>query len=480
MKNLYTITFDSDSTDDESSNQQASQASKSSSNVPNSNARIRQLIRHPKTKVTTINLSEESKRHDCSSLVDSYSYSSNEIIYSDSYETSDEHNSNKIETKIEKVVKSNENCDSPDISGNIEPKPTFKRHLKSNSKPLNLSENQKANTNENQNHHRRSSKHKNGKTEKTVNSDSNPNDTNNSETKNHSKIDSNNNETNKTDQTVKHNNETVQTANINSNNNETANINLNNNENQEAESVDSNPNNNNYNDNENHQQNEEPLHFKIIRKMKAKGILNKKSSFDFTDLSNNCFFEAKPEKGSHSIISIFGGSHYEQLCSQTPSEILNSTNGQLGVVICSPEMDSFSLRLNNQYGKEMMSVRVNSKKCKNSSSSVFADQKGIARSELNPNFDLNGNIRLLKVNFFINGMNNDMKLQNIESYGKSLDFGQRSVLQSTKNFILVDTFQNEIIAVRKTEKNCLCVDFQQTIPAICAFTIGLIAFLYKV
>ncbi|KAK8897337.1 hypothetical protein M9Y10_015279 [Tritrichomonas musculus] len=226
----------------------------------------------------------------------------------------------------------------------------------------------------------------------------------------------------------------------------------------------------------------DPLHFSIIRVSKSKAIFNRKTSFIFSDNENRCFFEAKSEKSSPTILNITKSSSHDQANSQLNED---SSAHQIGVMICSPEMESFSLRLNNQYGREIMSARVDSKKFKNSSSSSFLDHNShfspSTGSELNPNFDLNGVLRLLKINFFFEPSDKkEKRLQNAESFGVTLDYGERNVLQSTKNFLLMDNFKREFVAVRKIEKNQLCVDFQPIITPLCAFAIGLIAFLYKV
>lgn len=490
MKNLYTITFDSDSTTEEEKEKNVVHTPIKPPRPANSNTKIRPLPRSPRIKITTRNLSEESRQQSYSLLIDSNSNFQKDNNQNDSssenyeeeeeeYEKTRDHDSPVNQTNIRKcnsdedseneeieIIKQNKTYSGPNLHH-------YHRNIVTPQTP-NLKD---IHLHSRIHHH----SHKNAKS--VSNADINDTSTD---------IDVNQN----------HN---INPRNININivaDQNSSNVDVNNDANNVENTANKNEQNNNDNikpndaiksnsagsnlatSNNSFQQLNEPLHFTITRQNHTKRIFNKKNTFIFTDSDNNCLFEAKPEKGSLSNMNIYCGSHYDQISSQIPSNFNDSKNdssNQFGVVICSPDLDSFSLRLNNQYGREVMSVRINSKKCKNSSNSVLTDhQKGTSRAEMNPNFDLNGKLRLLKVNFFFDGSKkNEKKLQNAESFGVPLDFGQRTVLQSTKNFILIDSYKQEFVAIRKIEKNRLCVDFQPTIPAFCAFAIGLVAFLYK-
>ena len=491
MKHLYTITFESDSTSENEAEMQERTPTKPQRPT---NTRTRPIPKPSQVKVITRNLSEESKIENYSppNKVDSNTSHKKSNHYKKSHEYA-EVKSNKYDLGdssgikllsqynniIQKKQKNENEYDSNEYEydedeeeeneiedqnkSRIERNPPSINDAKSKT-PYSTNEIHPANV------HRHIPQRNKHNSDDNNNFDQNHIDIQRPQEHLDHDISQNNNTNPETNASNNYSNEQNHVSEANSNNNNKL----------QSNSADSNL----TNENIEQQESSEPFHFTIIRQMKTKSIFNKKTSFMFTDSNNNCLFEARPEKGSQSIMNIICGSQYDQVSSEMPLFSLNaqtSTNGQFGVIICSPEMDSFSLRLNNQYGYEVMSVRVDTKKCKNSSNSVFLNHnKHSTHNELNPNFDINGALRLIKANFFLDKSNKfENKLQNVESLGIELDFGDRNVVKSTKNFILVDSYRKEFIAIRKIEKNELCVDFHPSIPAFCAFALGLIACMYK-
>ena len=175
----------------------------------------------------------------------------------------------------------------------------------------------------------------------------------------------------------------------------------------------------------------DPLNYVIKRNASKFG---NKTQFFFIDNSNNVIYTAK--LGKKKMFSVFQG----------------ESNNEIAAILCSPQYDSFSLRKTNQYGDELMAFR-------------------ISHSD---------NGRRFKVYFFVNEKNEyPSKLQDSVTIGKSLDFGGREFIESTKNFILFSDDIKEFIAVRKIEKNKLAVDFQPVIPVLYVFSVAIVAYFCK-
>jgi hypothetical protein len=133
-----------------------------------------------------------------------------------------------------------------------------------------------------------------------------------------------------------------------------------------------------------------------------------------------------------------------------------------GVLLVSDDLTSYSVRRKNQYGDELAAVRFTSK----------------------PPVQKAKQPRNVKVTFFGQKpalpptIGNRVPVRSL--LGKwSLDFGNRPIVSSVKNTILVDGDDREICAVRKTAANTMALDAVEDMDPLIVFAIGITSFLCK-
>lgn len=158
---------------------------------------------------------------------------------------------------------------------------------------------------------------------------------------------------------------------------------------------------------------------------------------------------------------------HSKLKSKTPKYIFITTGTEThlgstkfeGVVLVGEHNTTFSLRKDNAYGDEIMSIKYE------------LEKKGTPRS---------------CVVYFFNDATpsppyNNKKPSKVPHNPGSyfLDFKNRMVMQSIKNCIIEDENGNEVILCAKVEMNSLLVEAKRDINPLCAFTFGISSYLCK-
>jgi hypothetical protein len=125
-----------------------------------------------------------------------------------------------------------------------------------------------------------------------------------------------------------------------------------------------------------------------------------------------------------------------------------------GAILTTDDLTSFSVRRDHRYGEELAAIYYSA----------------------HPKHPRHIRIGLFKVDPTLPTAIHNRRPKRSPLGGWVLEFGQRSVMPSRRNAILVDDADREVATVRQVEKNALEIDAHPLLGELIVFVIGLSSF----
>jgi hypothetical protein len=190
-----------------------------------------------------------------------------------------------------------------------------------------------------------------------------------------------------------------------------------------------------------------------MRRFVSRSFKGKRYNFELTDASGDLFMHTKLKSASPSVIFIAKG-----------KEMHFRDREYFGAILASAGMCVYSVRQNNQYGRELAVIKFSRK-----------HWSGSKRQERRP--------RIVRVLFSDEGEIPRFLTSRLPSRSPLgqwlLDFGARSMVSSVKNAILVDSRGREFCMVMKSKLGCLVLEAHASMDPLVVFAIGLSSYLCK-